>query len=86
MAFTPTIFDAHARILRINVTCDESDDSIRVDSVTFYRSGADYVAATNGYSVGFSGGAFVAAGTTEFAFDQVLPPPSHIAINPTFQA
>lgn len=77
-------YNAQDRILKLEVTCDESADTVVVDVVEFYRSGQDYDGNTNAYTVPFSGGA--AAAEPVLALGSVLPPPTHIAIESTFVA
>jgi hypothetical protein len=76
--------DVHARFLKLEVTADESDDTLTVDAIEFFRTKQDYVADTNAYTVPFSGG--TAAAEPIVALGSVLPPPTHIALESTFQA
>lgn len=82
LAFTP-VQEPNARILRLAFTCDESDDTVAVTAVDFYRSKED-LAAADSFSVPFSGGA--AATTCDFALGTVIPAPTIIRLVPTFQA
>ena len=74
-----------ARILRIQVTADESDDDLTIiaNGVHFYRNRAS-LTASNGYLVPFSGG--TGSATMEIELGTVLPPFSIIQIKSTFQA
>jgi hypothetical protein len=74
---------AYDRILEIAVTADESDDSLLVTDVNFYRDRGE-LEATNPYNPVFTAGA--AAGTTEVELGEVLPPHSIIRLVSTFQA
>lgn len=76
--------DVHARFLKIEVTADESDDTLVVSAIEFFRTRQDYEADTNAYTVTYSGG--TAAAEPIVALASVLPPPTHIAIESTFQA
>lgn len=75
---------AHDRILVIAITCDESADSVVTTSVRYYRDRAK-LAASDYETIDAS---FSAASATvhEITFNQILPPPTHIRIVPTFQA
>lgn len=75
---------AHDRILEINVTCDESDDSIVVTSINYYRDRA-HLTDSDPKSIVISAGS-ASATAHETAFGQVIPPPTHIRLVPTFQA
>ena len=77
--------NVHARILRIEVTADESDDDLTIiaDGVKFYRNRASLTAG-NGYNVPFSGG--TGSATMEIELGTVLPPFSVIQLKSTFQA
>lgn len=74
---------AFDRILELGVTADESLDQIRVDTVTFFRN-RQSLNDGNGYTPGFSGGAF--ADPVEVELGQTIPTPSVIRIDSTFQA
>lgn len=76
--------DVHARYLKIEVTADESDDTLLVTAVEYFRTKQDYVADTNAYTVPC--GTHTAAAEPVITFGTVLPPPTHIAIESTFQA
>lgn len=79
MAFAGTLYDDKARVLRINATVvTNTSSAVAAGGILFYRTGQDYVGATNAFTVPFSGG--TAAGTCEIALGCVLPPPSHIVI------
>lgn len=71
------------RILEIDITCDESDDECSIDDVTFYRN-RQSLDDGDGYKPGFSGGS--QADPVEAELSQVIPTPSIIRINSTFQA
>lgn len=73
----------HDRILEIAVTCDESDDSVVVTDLNYYRTRQD-LSDSNPFNLTFTAGA--AAGTTEVELGELLPPPTHIRIASTFQA
>lgn len=73
----------HERILSIAITCDESDDSVLVTGVTFYRN-RQSLDDSEGFSPGFT--AEAAAGTHEFELSQTIPPPTVIRLVSTFQA
>lgn len=74
---------AHARIYRITVTADESDDTILITAVDFFR-GRQSLDAAEGFSVPIVAGA--AAANAEVEFGTVVAPPSVIQIASTFQA
>jgi len=71
------------RILELVITADESDDSVLVTAVNFYRT-RDDLANSTGHSGVFTADA--AAGTHEIELGEVLPPPTHIRLTSTFQA
>lgn len=72
-----------ARILELVVTADESDNTLQITAINFYR---DRQALDDGagFSAAFSGGA--AAANSEAELGGVLPPPSVIRLKSTFQA
>ena len=74
----------HARYLKIEATADEGDDTLEVTAMEFFRSWQDYNADENAYTVPYSGGA--AAAEVVVVLGSVIPPPSHIAIEATFQS
>ena len=71
------------RILELTLTADESDDTVAVTAVKYYRSRQSYDAG-NGFAVEFEGGA--AGDPCEVQLGEVIPPPSVIVLNATFQA
>jgi len=73
----------HDRLLALEITCDEGDDSVEVTAVNYYRNRAHY-ADSDGEAIAFTAG--TAAGTHEIEFGQLLPPPTHIILVSTFQA
>jgi hypothetical protein len=74
----------HARYLKLEVTCDESADTIVIDAMEFFRNGQDYLLDANAYTVPFSGG--TAAAEPVALLGSVIPPFTHIALESTFQA
>jgi hypothetical protein len=74
---------AHERILTIAVTADESDDTLAVTAVKFYRDRTKYI-DSDGYTPAYSGG--TAAASCELVLGEVLPPPTSIIMIATFQA
>ena len=77
------LVSAHARILELVVTADESADTILVTAVNFAR-GFQKFDAPDKFSVPFSGGA--AAANPQVELGTVIPSPSVIQITSTFQA
>lgn len=73
----------HERILAIAITCDEGDDTVVSTAVTYYRTRAD-LDASDGKSLTFTAGS--AAANHELELGQLLPPPTHIRLESTFQA
>ncbi len=73
----------HARILRLTVTADESDDTILITAVDFFR-GRQSLDAAEGFSVPNVAGA--AAANAEVELGTVIPSPSVVQIASTFQA
>lgn len=71
------------RILELTLTADEGDDTVAVTAVKFYRNRQSYDAG-QGFVVDFEGGA--AGDTCEVQLAEVIPPPSVIVLNATFQA
>lgn len=74
---------AYDRILEVNLTADEGDDTLEVTGMTFYRD-RGFLEAANGYVPKFTAGA--AAATTEVELGEVLPPHSILRFPSTFQA
>jgi hypothetical protein len=74
---------AHDRILKIEVTADESDDTLDVTAVEYFRDRGKYD-ADEAFSAVYSDDGPL--GTVEITFGEVLPPPTHIVIESTFQA
>lgn len=74
----------HDRILTLAVTADESDDSLLVTAVTYYRTRQDYTEG-NGFSLTYTAGS-ASASAHEVEMGELLPPPTHIILIPTFQA
>ena len=74
---------AHERILEIEVTADESDDTLVATAVTYYRDRGKLTAG-DGEAIEFTAGA--AAASHELEFGELAPPPTHIRLTSTFQA
>jgi len=72
------------RYLKLECTADEGDDTVVVDAIEFFRSYQDYLGDTNAYTVSYTGG--TAAAEPIVVMSEVLPPPTHIALEVTFQA
>lgn len=75
--------DVYDRILEIAVTADESDDTVAVTAVTFYRD-RSFLDASDGETVPFSGG--TAAATAEIELGSQGWTPNVIRVASTFQA
>lgn len=75
--------DAFDRILEINITADESADTIDVTGVTFYRN-RQSLDDGEGFSPGYSDDGFAA--TNEVVLHQTIPPPTIVRLVSTFQA
>lgn len=75
---------AHDRILELKFTVDESDDDVEsVDSVKYFRDRGKYD-ADEGEVIEYS--AETGANPNEITLGEMLPPPTHIILTPTFQA
>lgn len=74
---------AHERILEIVFTCDESDDSVIVTAINYYRDRSKITDALP-RSIGFT--AEAAAGTHECWLGEIVPPPQVLRLKSTFQA
>jgi hypothetical protein len=77
-------YNAQDRVLKLEVTCDEGDDTGEVTAVEYFRTGQDYEADASAVSLAYSGGA--AAAEVVVVAGEVFPPASHIALELTFQA
>jgi hypothetical protein len=77
-------YNVHDRVLKFEITADEGDNTLAITVVEFFRTGHDYEGDTNAYTVPFSGGA--AAAEAVVVLGSVIPPPTHIAFEATFQA
>jgi hypothetical protein len=75
---------AHDRVLEIVCTMDESDDTIAVTALKYYRDRAK-LAAAEAYSVKYTPATALATGG-EITLGEVMPPPTHIRFTTTFQA
>lgn len=74
---------AHDRIIELVVTADESDDSLEVTAVNYYRTRAN-LDDSNPFALTFTAAA--ASGSHEVEFGEIMPPPTHILLTSTFQA
>ena len=75
---------AHDRILKIELTADESDDTLDVTAVEYFRDRTAYLADTPKFTPTFSDDG--PAATCEITLGEVLPPPTHIILASTFQS
>ncbi len=75
--------DAHLRLLEFVVTADESDDSLLVTAVNYFRDGGQLAAATP-RSVTFTTDA--ASGTVDTELGEILVFPTTVRLTSTFQA
>jgi hypothetical protein len=74
---------AHDRIVELSITPNAGADTIAITAVKYYRDRAQ-LAASNGFSLAFSGGSAATTGV-ECALGETLPPPTHIRlVFPTF--
>jgi len=74
---------AHDRILEIVFTADESDDTVVVTAVNWYR---DRAHLTDADPLALAHTAGSAAGTHEVTLGEVIPTPTHLRLKSTFQA
>ena len=74
----------HSRWLKLEITCDEGDDTTVIDVVEYFRTGVDYEQDTNALLL--AGTASAASAEATYEFDQVIPPATHLALEATFQA
>lgn len=73
----------HDRILEIAVTADESDDTVLVTAVNYYRNRGE-LDDSNPKALAHTAGA--AAANHEVEMGEIMPPPTHVRIASTFQA
>ena len=78
------LFSDKARVLKLEVTADESADTFAVTNVEYFRTGQDYEADENAFDVPFANGAAAAEPIVDLGM--TLPPPTHIVLESTFQA
>lgn len=74
----------HDRVLEVNFVFDESDDTVAVSSIQYYRDRAQLDAAT-GLALKID---TTAAQTSpaEIQFGEIVPPPTHLRLKFTAQA
>lgn len=84
MAADTELQGAQDRIVKVEVTADESDDTLLATVVEYFRTGQDFQADADAFVPGFDTNG--ASASHVIVFSQVVPPMTHLVLESTFQA